>query len=79
MLVFAAVLAPNCFRLQNLDLMKQVSQSWVFLSFSVNEKAYYKDMLSGDLRDKFSTRFEEDLEEELNYDVLIVVGSDAKI
>ena len=46
MLVFAAVLAPNCFRLQNLDLMKQVSQSWVFLSFSVNEKAYYKQAIS---------------------------------
>ncbi len=44
-----------------------------------NDKASYKDMLSADLKDKFSTLVEEGLEEELDYDVLIVVGSDAKI
>ena len=44
-----------------------------------SDKAKYQAILAADLKDKFTTEVTSDLAEDSEYDVLIIVGTDAKL
>jgi len=66
------------YQILDIDNADEVRGSTTLIKIKA-DKANYQDLLKEDMKDDFTVEVEEDLDSGLEYDVLIVIGADAKI